>query len=267
MAEAHLTYQIPENPALVVPYDGSIKFEPNDLTDLIPTGAMPNIVFGADALEKNKSISKLVMRSIALQASIDSQIAILLAEIAKTHAEIVSAMFSEIRNASARRAVFTSAAQVANLSENQKKVLFGLISLSERTATKRNHFAHHLWGVVAGFEDYLLLLNPAHYSSANASIQQKHSRGGIVSAEDGIARTKFLISKSKMYSKENLEGLIEEQIYIYDKLKELEILFQAPTDVKRIAFDALIYEPRILSIQQSRTEKRVRRNKPKVPKR
>jgi hypothetical protein len=258
-----LTYAVPDEPKSVKPYDGSLKYAPAKLLDLLTPGQVPDIVFGAQALEKNKAIAKLVMHAIAMQSFIDSQFSILLAEITKANAEIVAAMINAIVSAQLKKSVISDAARSANLSENEKNVFLSLFSLAENTSKVRNHFSHHLWGSVSGFEDYLLLLHPKHYSSANAVIQQKHARGGTLTDEDADKRRDFLFSKSAMYSKGHLDGLIEEQNYIYGKLKELEILFQTPP-LRQIAFGALIYEPRILKVLQSRKKPHARRNKPKA---
>lgn len=250
-----LVYKIPDNPESIEPYDGSVKFTPVVLATLLRPGKIPVIVLGAEALEHNKALSKLVMQAISLQSSIDSQFSVLLAEITKTNAEIVSAMLSEVTSPSLMKGMISNAIDVSTLSDDEKTVLFGLLSLSKKTAEYRNDFAHHLWGLVSGFEDYLLLVPPKYYSAANAVIQQKRARGGMVSDEDGRRRDEFLLGECKMYNKGHVEGLLEEQNYIYGKLREIEMLLQAPVALKQIAFGALIYEPRILSRWDSRRRK------------
>jgi hypothetical protein len=218
-----------------------MKFDPENLRDLLKPGQTPQVVLGSEALTKNRNLANLVMRAIALQSDIDSEYSILLSEITKTNSVATNAMLNEVIGFQARRKII-SAVVKTELSEDEQGVLLGLYELADKTSGHRNAFAHELWGSVSGLEDYLLMLKSKHYSAAHAPIQQKFARKEKITDEDGAKKLEFMIDKSKMYNKSHLDALLEEMNYIHSKLKELEIVLQAPTHVRQIAFASLSRE-------------------------
>lgn len=233
---------------------------PVKLRELLKENQIPNITEGPSIFEGNKSLSILVLQSIALQSSIDMHRANVLSLLLKINAKTVTAMLNAITSTKIKALVIKAAAKKL-LDGDALKGYLALNMLADRTLDERNRFAHSLWGSVRGFEDYFFIIGPNPYLQGHAEIQEKHARGEQITQQDGLDKLNFLIDHCWMYGKPDLEELIETMTFLEQRFKKIEMLVQGPAFLKQIEFTSLLREPRIQSMLKSRQEKKSHQKK------
>jgi len=131
--------------------------------------------FTPDALFIYPDLGKLVMTVIGYGAATDVLWTHVLVDLLGSRAKVAIAMFSAIVSAPAQReAIFAAAG--AKLKPVDLALFRAVQNATEGARGRRNEFAHHLWGLVYGLDNALVLMDPKdstqHRIRANATARK-----------------------------------------------------------------------------------------------
>ncbi len=141
---------------------------PERLFDVAPDG---QLFFGPGVLRRSPFAAD-VAYIIALWAHIDGDLASILSRMLKADIAVGTAMYLSLVNSGGQRSALNAAAKEA-LPEWQQLLLQTIGSVAETSRTKRNQFAHRVWGHSSELPDAILLTHPKTIVNHNVSHRQR----------------------------------------------------------------------------------------------
>jgi hypothetical protein len=132
---------------------------PNPLTRVRPDCAYE---YGPNSLGKRPELAVQIMSVIGNISSAENARGLILAELLGVEEHFALLMYLEVKNASAKSAAFDAIAKTV-LSEEDSNLLKLIDRKSKSIFTRRNDFAHGLWGVSEELPDAILWIPADHY--------------------------------------------------------------------------------------------------------
>lgn len=173
---------------------------PQPLSKVVPK---PNIAIDALYVLNYPEFATQVMRVIAHWAHIDGNLASILSRMLKADIEVGTAMYTALSSAEARKSALLAAAEIS-LSETSFLMMKTVLKCTAHSRTRRNEFAHHVWGVCEQVPGALLLLHPNVILQKNVSHRQRVKElpdGRGVIAPKGLDYSKVFVFKAADFQK------------------------------------------------------------------
>ena len=175
----------------------------------------PNIAIDALYVYNYPDFCGQIMRVIAHWAHIDGNLATILTRMLKADIEVGAAMYTALSSAEARKSALLAAAKIA-LSEIQFLMLRAVLKTTAHSRSRRNEFAHHVWGVCEQIPDSLLLLHPNIVLAMNVSYRQRVQElpeGRGVIAPKNIDFSKIFVFTATDFQKSVEDASLSEELF------------------------------------------------------
>lgn len=169
-----------------------------------------SISFDPGAIQKQPQIASKIAEAIARSSAIDHGLASILVQILHASPEPAFAMFSEVMDASNKRAMILAAAK-SSLDPADFEMLEAISSVVRIQTDLRNKLAHWIWGSCEQISNALLLADPRYLLRHARGRQQKWQRRGfsttIEEHMDIIESMKFDFNKIYVYRIRDFESI------------------------------------------------------------
>lgn len=183
---------------------------PQPLNTISPKAAKTPVQWGASAaLKAYPELAVLVLETIAIWSEADRHLADALTNLISTDVEIVADMFRDIK-LEARTTALHAAARTRFKPEDYN-LFAAALSTTKASRSRRDEFAHHIWGTSPEIQDALILADPRDLVREIAAIMGPLMRSGGSGSFDSPTYshgTPWDSSKYFAYRKVDLEASV-----------------------------------------------------------
>lgn len=202
------------------------------------------VIFGHDSLMKKPKLAPYVANVISAWSYSDAAYATMVTHFLRADFRIVHEMFHVLRSSDARRQIIQAAANEA-LHGEDKDIFNAVRKCTNTSRTKRNDFAHCLWGTSLELPDALLLASPKVSTEYDVYLATVLS-GQMQNSDEEMLRFRDQYSRIYVYRENDLIREANEAIWACRQINLLLVyLSRSHTDAREQARNQLLEEPRI----------------------
>ena len=156
---------------------------PQPLSKICP---LASVLFDPGALLERPALAVFPMTVIARWADIDKSLAELLLLMLKSpNLSVGMAMFQALNSGEAKRAaLLAAAAEALEQNVDDHNLFRAVLNAISASRNRRNHFAHHLWGVARELPDALLLADPKDWVKQSTAVEAYEQ--GLTDADTSV---------------------------------------------------------------------------------
>ena len=206
--------------------------------------ASASVEFGYDALTKRPELGNLIGQVITTWSYCDAAFTAMLTHFLHADFQVVHEMYHALRSTDARRQMLQAAAE--ETLDTEDLLIFNAVKkCTNASRTKRNDFAHNLWGTSSEIPDALLMSRPRIISEYEV-YEARMTSGRPENVTELVIRFGKNFDKIYVYRKNDLSKEVAEAHWSWLHINALrDYVSRSVEEEREIVRNALLAEPRI----------------------